>query len=152
MASSYILEATRRINGEMADRCCVIVDMKDPAQSITHVTDGFLEHTGYSRDEVIGQNCRMLQGPDTSPEARAFLHRAIVHGRPATVDILNYAANGKPFWFRVNVAPSFSSEGDLTHFLGVQEPLRKRPDHLMMRYNVEQSAREFPESSMLKVV
>lgn len=152
MASSYILEATRRINGELADRCCVIVDMKDENQSITHVTDGFLAHTGHSRDEVIGQNCRMLQGPETSSEARGFMRQAILRNRAATVDILNYRANGEPFWFRINISPMFSSDGELSHFLGVQEPLRERPAELLMQYNKVQPGGQFPQGPALRVV
>lgn len=152
MASSYILEATRRINGELADRCCVIVDMTDENQPITHVTDGFLTHTGYSREEIIDQNCRILQGPETSSEARGFMRRAILRNRAATVDILNYRANGEPFWFRVNISPMLSSDGELTHFLGVQEPLRERPADPVMRYNRIQPGDLFSRGPALRVV
>jgi len=80
----------------------------------------FVALTGYSRDEVIGRNCRFLTGPATERELTAQLGSGIAARRPVMVEILNYKKDGTPFRNAVMVAPIFGPNGDLEYFLGSQ--------------------------------
>jgi PAS domain S-box-containing protein len=76
--------------------------------------------TGYSTDEVVGSNCRFLQGPDTDPETVARIQTALHEGRTAAETLLNYRKDGTPFWNQVVISPVFDDHGQLTHFVGIQ--------------------------------
>ena len=87
---------------------------------IVECNDAFAELTGYAAEEIVGQNCRFLTGPDTEPELSEELRSAICDKRPALVEILNYKKDGTPFRNAVLVAPIFGADGSLEYFLGSQ--------------------------------
>ncbi|HSG33786.1 MAG TPA: PAS domain-containing protein, partial [Sphingomonadaceae bacterium] len=68
----------------------VVTDPTQPDNPIVECSQPFLELTGYSREEVIGRNCRFLAGPGTDPERRKMLRDAIAEQRPVVVELLNY--------------------------------------------------------------
>jgi PAS domain S-box-containing protein len=72
---------------------------------IIFANDAFLALTGYRRDEVIGRNCRFLQGPDTDPAAIETMRRAVADGEDVTLDILNYRKDGTTFWNALYLSP-----------------------------------------------
>lgn len=84
------------------------------------VNQPFCDLTGYSREEVIGRNCRILAGPETEPEARAALREAIAAGAPAMVELSNYRKDGSVFRNAVMIAPLRSAEGEVIGFVGSQ--------------------------------
>ena len=88
-----------------------------------YVSDEFEKQTGYSPEEAIGQNCRFLQGPDTSSEAV----KAIRHGLKAetrfTIDILNYRKDGTSFVNRLRIRPIYDDEDRLLFYAGAQNPV-----------------------------
>ena len=92
----------------------------DGDRPLEYVNDAFLDQTGYDRADVLGRNCRFLQGPETDPERIAELRRAIEEREPTTVELLNYRADGTPFWNEVTVAPVPDDTGTVTHFVGFQ--------------------------------
>ena len=78
----------------------VSVSMADPTQPdcpLVEVNDAFCELTKYSRSEVLGKNCRFLQGADTSPKARGVIADALASGESVCVSIKNYCKDGEPF-------------------------------------------------------
>ena len=81
----------------------------DPAQHdnpIVFANQAFLDLTGYAREEVIGRNCRLLQGPDTTPESAAAIRRAIETCEPTfRGEILNYRKDGTSFWNALFMSP-----------------------------------------------
>ncbi|MDB5306593.1 MAG: domain S-box protein [Gemmataceae bacterium] len=94
----------------------------DPARfdnPVVYANPGFERLTGYTAAEVIGRNCRFLQGKDTDPEAVALLRRAIDGGRACEVEILNFRKDGSPFWNQLSVTPVQDGEGRVTHFVGI---------------------------------
>jgi PAS domain S-box-containing protein len=97
----------------------------DADQPLVYVNDAFERITGYEAEEVLGRNCRFLQGPDTDPEPVAELRAAIDEGRPTTVVLRNYRADGTPFWNRASITP-VRDDGELTHFLGFQTDVTDR--------------------------
>src|SRR3954471_9920682 len=83
----------------------VAVDARAEDLPISWVSPGFELLTGYGAGEVLGRNPRLLQGPDTDPRAISLLTEAIAAGRDAYVTLLNYRADGTPFWNEVAIAP-----------------------------------------------
>lgn len=104
------------------DRCVLLTDPNQPDNPIIYVSDGFLRHTGYTRDEVMGRNCRFLQGPATDPLVRAAVREAIAARRGIVVRILNYRKNGEAFLNVLRIRPAFDREGKLEALIGVQNP------------------------------
>jgi PAS domain S-box-containing protein len=116
--------AYQRIVGGAGARSALITDAQAPDNPIVFVTDVFLAMTGYSRDEVLGRNCRFLQGPETDPAAVRDIRLAVAEGRALTRDILNYRKDGTPFWNRLGLKPMFDGEGRLTRFVGLQTEIQ----------------------------
>lgn len=98
----------------------VITDARLPDNPIVAVNRGFCELTGYDREEIVGRNCRFLAGPDTEPDARATLRRAVSEGQPALVELTNYRRDGSAFLNAVMIAPVMGEDGEVAYFLGSQ--------------------------------
>jgi two-component system sensor kinase FixL len=95
----------------------------DPRQTdnpIVFANDAFCSLTGYARHEIIGRNCRFLQGPDTDPAAVAAIRTAIAAAEPIEIDIRNYRRDGQPFWNRLLIAPVLTADGTLAYFFANQ--------------------------------
>lgn len=93
---------------------------------IIYVNPSFQRITGYSRDELIGKNCRFLQGSDTDTAAAKQLRTAIEEGRESQVILRNFKKDGTPFWHELSIAPVYNSRRHLTHFIGVQTDITDR--------------------------
>lgn len=91
-----------------------------------YVNEGFERLTGYSADEVLGTNCRVLQGAGTDPETCEEIRRAIRARRECRVEILNYRKDGVPFWNRLSLTPVQNASGEVTHYIGVQSDVTDR--------------------------
>jgi len=72
--------------------------IRRPDIPITYASDGFLSVTGYERYEVIGRNCRFLQGPETSGSVVKKLHNDIINYKESVELLLNYRKDGSMFW------------------------------------------------------
>mgnify|MGYP000848343900 FL=1 len=97
-----------------------IADARLPDQPLIYINAGFERLTGYSVAEVLGRNCRFLQGPETDPATVDLLRRAIREQREITVQLLNYRKDGTPFWNRLSITPVRDEAGLVTHLIGVQ--------------------------------
>jgi len=97
-----------------------------PDQPLIYANEGFERMTGYRVDEVLGRNCRFLQGPLTRPEDVATIRAALHAQQPCVVEILNYRKDGSTFWNRLSVTPVRGTSGEVTHFIGVQSDVTDR--------------------------
>ena len=98
----------------------VLTDPRLEDNPIVYANAAFYELTGYARDEVLGRNCRFLQGEGTDPERVAALRRAVAEERPIAVELLNRRRDGTPFSNEVHIAPVRDARGEVVRFVGVQ--------------------------------
>ena len=104
----------------------VIADAVAPNQPIIYTNQGFERITGYRRDEILGQNCRFLQGNDTNQPELHELRRALKAHEPCCVTLRNYHKDGTLFWNELSLSPVRDADGQLTHFIGVQTDVTQR--------------------------
>ncbi|GAA5839541.1 hypothetical protein JCM11251_002752 [Rhodosporidiobolus azoricus] len=98
----------------------VLSDPRQLDQPIVLASPAFCSLTGYHRDQIVGRNCRFLQGEATSPEDVSAIRKAIKEHQPITRLLLNYAVDGTPFYNLLCILPVFSPDGELTYFIGGQ--------------------------------
>jgi PAS domain S-box-containing protein len=128
------------MSGSQADRLRAMLDRAllatDAAFTITDplaednplvwCNPAFCKLTGYSVDEIVGRNCRMLQGPNTDPVVVSRIGAALRERRPVTEVLLNYRKNGHAFWNEVRISPVFDEHANLVNFVGVQTDVTER--------------------------
>ena len=95
----------------------VLTDPRLPDNPIVYCSDSFCELTGYTRNEVIGRNCRFLQTIGTDPSAVEQVRRAIESGTDCTTVMLNAKADGTTFWNRFFVAPLRDRRGRIINYV-----------------------------------
>ena len=98
----------------------VVSDPRQQDNPIVACNEAFMQLTGYSREEIIGRNCRFLRGERTEPEQTAMLREAVAESRPVMVELINYRKDGSAFRNAVMIAPLFDEQGELAYFLGSQ--------------------------------
>ncbi|WP_085809130.1 PAS domain-containing protein [Sphingomonas sp. TZW2008] len=98
----------------------LITDPNQPDNPIVFVNAAFSRLTGFDHDEIIGRNCRFLQGPATDRGEVQRLREAIAARQPIELELLNYRKDGQTFWNRLLVSPVFDEEGDVTYFFASQ--------------------------------
>jgi PAS domain S-box-containing protein len=98
----------------------VVSNPRLPDNPIVFVNDSFCRLSGYSRAEIIGRNCRFLQGPDTDPAVVRRIRDAVHAGESIDCDIRNYRKDGEPFWNRLLLAPVHDAAGNITYFFASQ--------------------------------
>ncbi|KAL0710066.1 hypothetical protein Bca4012_017044 [Brassica carinata] len=150
---------------ERIEKNFVISDPRLPDNPIIFASDSFLELTEYTREEILGRNCRFLQGPETDQATVQKIRDAIRDQREITVQLINYTKNGKKFWNLFHLQPMRDQQGELQYFIGVQldgsdhvEPIRNRlSERTEMQSsklvkatatNVDEAVRELPDANM----
>lgn len=112
----------------------VMADARDPNLPLVYANAAFYDITGYQKDEVIGRNCRFLQGKDTDPKAVAQIRAAIKERRELQLTLLNYRKDGTSFWNLFSIAPVFGGDGACTHYVGIQQDVtRQRENEAQLR-------------------
>ncbi|XP_051142431.1 phototropin-1-like [Andrographis paniculata] len=105
---------------ERIEKNFVITDPRLPDNPIIFASDSFLELTEYSREEILGRNCRFLQGPETDPATVRKIRAAIDNQTEVTVQLINYTKTGKKFWNLFHLQPMRDQKGEVQYFIGVQ--------------------------------
>lgn len=98
----------------------LVTDPSLPDNPIIFCNPGFSKMTGYSPEEVLGRNCRFLQGPETDPAIVAEIRQAIEGHRLFSGVIQNRRSNGEVFWNDLLITPVFDVDGELINFVGLQ--------------------------------
>ncbi|GFM71777.1 Blue-light-activated protein [Pseudomonas cichorii] len=106
----------------------IFTDPNREDNPIIFANHAFLEMTGYESHEIVGRNCRFLQGPDTDREVVAALRKAIENREDIATEILNYKKDGSSFWNALFMSPVFNDNGDLVYFFASQLDVSRRRD------------------------
>ena len=107
----------------------LIADARRPDMPTVYINAAFERMTGYGFDDIVGRNCRMLQGGDRDqPEVR-LLREALREGRGCDVVLRNYRKDGTLFWNHLNVAPVRNERGEATHYVGIAVDITERRRH-----------------------
>ncbi|GAA4777527.1 hybrid sensor histidine kinase/response regulator [Stakelama sediminis] len=103
----------------------------DPAREdnpIIFCNAAFERMSGYQQAEIVGRNCRFLQGPETDKAVIDQVRQAVARREELAVDILNYRKNGSTFWNALFVSPVFGKNGDLLYYFGSQLDISRRKE------------------------
>jgi PAS domain S-box-containing protein len=103
-----------------------IADFLAPDHPLVYANDAFAKLTGYPADDIVGSNCRFLQGPDTDRAAVADLRRALVRGEDVLTVLRNYRRDGSAFWNELHLAAVRDETGLVTHYIGYQVDVSDR--------------------------
>ncbi|XP_076883400.1 phototropin-2-like isoform X2 [Bidens hawaiensis] len=150
---------------ERIEKNFVITDPRLPDNPIIFASDSFLELTEFTREEILGRNCRFLQGPETDQGTVDKIRAAIREQREITVQLINYTKSGKKFWNLFHLQPMRDQKGELQYFIGVQldgsgnvEPLKNRLSDSTEKQsaklvkataeNVNEAVRELPDANL----
>lgn len=112
-----------QVLSKILDSCVNGITLADPDQEdlpLVYANKAFEIITGYSQAEVLGRNCRFLQGTDRDQAERLHLKTAIETRQPVEIILRNYRKNGELFYNHLNITPLFDASGRLLYFLGVQ--------------------------------
>lgn len=104
----------------------VITDNRKPDNPIIFCNHAFENMTGYLREEVIGRNCRFLQGSKSGQETLNPLREALSTGSAITIEVINYQKDGRAFWNELSIAPVRNPDGFVTHFIGIQNDISRK--------------------------
>ena len=111
---------------EVASNGISIADATQPDCPLVYVNSGFAAMTGYSARDIIGKNCRFLQGQETDQPELHRVRQALREGTPCQVVLRNYRRDGIPFWNQLSLTPVHDETGTLTHFIGIQTDISNR--------------------------
>ena len=108
----------------------VITNPRLPDNPVVFTNNAFCRLSGYTREEILGRNCRFLQGPGTDPATVERIRGAVQRVEPIEIDIQNFRKDGEPFWNRLLLAPVFDTEGRLAYFFASQVDVTIERDRL----------------------
>jgi len=104
----------------------VIVDARAKDRPIVHANPAFERMTGYSRRDVLGANCRILQGEKTERDAVERVRQALRHHACCNVRLTNYRKDGRTFHNDLRISPLLNARGKVSHFVGVQRDITEQ--------------------------
>jgi PAS domain S-box-containing protein len=132
---------------QILDACVNGVTLSDPElpdNPIVYANKAFEEISGYSQDEIVGRNCRFLQGEDHDQEALQTIRAALQKHEPCIVTLRNYRKNGELFFNRLAIRPLTDPDGNVIYYLGVQydvtDQLRAREEIEKLQFAIEKLA------------
>lgn len=108
----------------------------DPNGVIEYVNPKFIQLTGYTAEEALGQNPRILKSGQHSAEFYADMWQTILNGQQWQKEIINRKKNGELYWEIISISPIRDQTGQITHFVGIKEDIteRKRAEELLQEH------------------
>lgn len=111
---------------EMTRMPMILTDPNQDDNPIVFANKAFMDLTGYEEDEILGRNCRFLQGAQTDRETVREIRDCVEAREAISVEILNYRRDGSPFWNAVFIGPVYNAAGDLLYFFASQLDVTRR--------------------------
>ncbi len=129
------------------------VIVTDADQRILYANQAVQDLLGYSEAEMLGRNCRFLQGEDTDPEVVQAIRVALAAGETFRGPIMNYRKSGQEFWNGLTITPILGAAGEITHFVSVQRDISELfALRESLRSQIRRSKREAETASLLLMV
>ncbi len=127
-----------------------LADARSPDLPLVYANEAFQQMTGYPLEELLGRNCRLLQGDRHTQPGKKLIRAAIDQQKPVRTQLRNVRKNGEAFWNDLSLTPVFDRHGRLTHYIGVQsdvtETLRQRADLLRHQRKLRALARQLVQT------
>ncbi len=123
------IEENHKIKTAALDAAQNGISISDALQAdnpLIYVNKAFEEITGYSKEEILGKNCRFLQAYDRDQEAVQTIRNALKNNKGCNVQLRNYKKNGALFWNEVSISPITDETGNTTHYVGIQNDITER--------------------------
>ena len=108
---------------QILDSCVNGITLSDPDKEdnpLVYANEAFELITGYRREDILGRNCRFLQGNDRDQEGIEQIRQAMRENKSVTVTLRNYRKDGELFYNRFSIRPLFDREGRVIYYLGIQ--------------------------------
>lgn len=121
----------------------VITDAALTNNPVIYVNRGFEKNTGYPAEEVLGKNCRFLQGEDTNPEELAKVSDGVRNRHSTRAFLKNYRKNGTPFFNELTIDPIKDANGH-PYFIGIQKDVTRERNYQL---ELEKSVTEIQKLS-----
>ena len=103
-----------------------VADAQRQGFPLIYVNRGFERLTGYTSDEIVGNSYRILQGTDTVQPGLDIIRAAVAKGEGCLVTLRNYRKDGSMFWNELSISPVHDTDGNLTHYIGIQKDVTAR--------------------------
>ena len=97
-----------------------------PGPKIVYVNNALCRITGYDKEELIGKNPRILQGPDSNRETLDAIRKCLETGEPYKGEVINYSKSGEPYWLSISLVPVKNSDGKVTHFAAIERDITEQ--------------------------
>lgn len=104
----------------------IVITDSTSNHEIVYINPAFLKLTGYSEKEILGRNCRFLQGEDTDINAVQEIHQALKDKREIQTTLKNYRKDGTWFWNQLTISPVWNQDSECTHFIGTQQDVTQK--------------------------
>ena len=104
----------------------VVAEREGDDTILIYANSAFETLTGYSRDEILYQDCRFLQAGDRDQHALQLIREAVASGQPIRQRLRNYRKDGTHFWNELSIIPVFNESDQLTYFIGVQKDVSQQ--------------------------
>jgi PAS domain S-box-containing protein len=134
IAISMAADVTARLKAEeqirhlwkAVEQSPVSIIITDKDGEINYVNTRFCEVTGYTKDEVLGSNPRILKSNEYGQPVYEAMWAAITAGEEWRGEFHNRKKNGELFWEAACIAPLVNEQGEITHYLAIKEDITER--------------------------
>ncbi|HAC16060.1 MAG TPA: hypothetical protein DCE78_08975 [Bacteroidetes bacterium] len=124
--------------------------LDEPGPRIIFVNEAFTKMTGYTSDEVLGKNPRILQGPKTDQKLLREFGEKLRRWETCELETINYKKNGEEFWINIKATPVANEDGWYTHWFAIERDVTERKNREIYRKLINDINQVMNSSFMLK--